>query len=135
MLRTPDMKSSVGDVQPARELVPAGALLDTWSAHQWSQGVMVDRLAVLDRLMIQTRHSQYEIVVMTPETADVLVRGGAYFPVFTRAKVAGSSLGGSFLKVHGIYVGFRMEISDGSRMIVTSAVETVSQGERSGPAM
>jgi hypothetical protein len=49
--------------------------------------------------------------------------------------VAGSSLGGSFLKVHGIYVGFRMELSDGSRMIVTSPVEEVSPGARTGRAM
>lgn len=129
------MKRTVGDLKPSGDLVPAGALLDTWSAHAWSDGVMVDRLSALDRLLIRTRHSDYEIVIMSPENADVLVRGGAYFPVFTRAKVAGSSLGGSFLKVHGIYVGFRMELSDGARMIVTSPVEAVAPGERSGQAM
>lgn len=129
------MKTSVETLPPAGDLVPAGALLDAWSAHAWSDGVMVDRLAALDRLVIRTRHSLYEIVIMVPETADVLVRGGAFFPVFTRAKVAGSSLGGSFLKVHGIYVGFRMELSDGVRMIVTSQVEEVAPGERAGRAM
>ena len=118
------MKTSCGD------LVPAGALLDTWSTHAWSEGVLVDRLTALDRLNIRTRHSLYEIIIMSPESADVLVRGGAFFPEFTRAKVAGSSLGGSFLKVHGIYVGFRMELSDGARMIVTSPVEEVSPGKR-----
>jgi hypothetical protein len=129
------MKTSVGDLRPSGDLVPAGALLDTWSAHAWSDGIMVDRLAALDRLSIRTRHSLYEIVIMAPETADVLVRGGAYFPVFTRAKVAGSSLGGSFLKIHGIYVGFRMELSDGTRMIVTSPVEEVAPGEGAGQSM
>lgn len=117
------------------DLVPAGALLDTWSRHDWSDGVMVDRLATLDRLAIRTRHSLYELVVMSPESAEVLVRGGAYFPVFTRARVAGSSLGGSFLKVHGIYVGFRMELCEGARMIVTSPVEAVTCDERATPAM
>lgn len=129
------MKTSVETLQPSGDLVPAGALLDTWSAHGWSDGVMVDRLTALDRLIIRTRHSIYEIVIMSPESADVLVRGGAFFPVFTRAKVAGSSLGGSFLKVHGIYVGFRMELSDGARMIVTSPVEEVAPGERAARAM
>jgi hypothetical protein len=129
------MKTSVGTLQPSGDLVPAGALLDTWSAHAWADGVMVDRLAALDRLLIRTRYSIYEIIVMVAHTADVLVRGGAFFPVFTRAKVAGSSLGGSFLKVHGIYVGFRMELSDGARMIVTSPVEEVAPGERTGRAM
>ena len=129
------MKTSVGDLRAYGDLVPAGALLDTWSAHAWSDGIMVDRLSALDRLIIRTRHSLYEIVIMAPETAEVLVRGGAYFPVFTRAKVAGSSLGGSFLKVHGIYVGFRMELSDGARMIVTSPVEEVAPGEGAGQSM
>jgi hypothetical protein len=77
----------------------------------------------------------YEIVIMSPDTADVLVRGGAYFPVFTQARVAGSSLGGSFLKVHGIYVGFRMELCDGTRMVVTSPVEEVAAGGRTDRAM
>jgi hypothetical protein len=129
------MKTSIGSLQPSGDLVPAGALLDTWSAHSWSEGIMVDRLASLDRLTIRTRHSVYELVIMTPETADVLVRGGAYFPVFTRVKVAGSSLGGSFLKVHGIFVGFRMELSDGARMIVTSPVEAVAPGDAATRAM
>jgi hypothetical protein len=129
------MDTSVGTPQTSRDLVPAGALLDTWSAHAWSDGVMVDRLSALDRLTIRTRHSIYELVVTAPERAEVLVRGGAFFPVFTRARVAGSSLGGSFLKVHGIYVGFRMEICDGARVIVTSPVERVAPGDRRDRAM
>lgn len=129
------MKTSIENLAPSGDLVPAGALLDAWSAHAWSDGIMVNRLTALDRIIIRTRHSIYEIVIMAPETADVLVRGGAFFPVFTRAKVAGSSLGGSFLKVHGIYVGFRMELSDGARMIVTSPVEEVAPGERAGLPM
>jgi hypothetical protein len=68
------MKRTVGDLKPSGDLVPAGALLDTWSAHAWSDGVMVDRLSALDRLLIRTRHSDYEIVIMSPESADVLVR-------------------------------------------------------------
>ena len=107
------------------DLVPSGALLDTWSAHGWSDGILVSRLAAFDRLTIRTRHSTYELIVVAPEGAEVLVRGGAFFPEFTRARVAGSSLGGSFLKLHGIYPGFRMELSDGARMIVTSPVEMI----------
>jgi len=57
------------------------------------------------------------------------VRGGAFFPEFTRVRVAGSSLGGSFLKLHGVYLGFRMELADGGRMIVTSPVEMLQHGD------
>ena len=107
-------------------LVPSGALLDTWTVHQWHDGVRVDRLIALDRLMVRTRHSTYEIIVVTTGTANVVVRGGAFFPEFTRACVAGSSLGGSFLKLHCIHVGFRMELADGRRTIWTSPVEHVA---------
>ena len=37
----------------------------------------------------------------------------------TRARLLGASLGGSFLKQRGIYVGFRMEIQVGLDTIIT----------------
>ena len=128
------MKTNAGQAN-ADDLVPSGALLDTWSAHGWSDGVLVNRLAAFDKLTIRTRHSIYELIVVAPENAEVLVRGGAFFPDFTRARVAGSSLGGSFLKLHGIYPGFRMELSDGARMIVTSPVKNVERVENAGTAV
>ena len=112
-------------------LVSAGALLDTWTSHDWSDGVRVDRLVALDRLDVTTCNSKYEIIVLAPSTADVMVRGGAFFPEFTRARVAGSSLGGSFLKLHTIHPGFRLELADGSRCIVTSPVRHITFGAAS----
>jgi hypothetical protein len=72
---------------PAR--VPA-ATLDTWTAHDWSTGVLLPHLAPHDRLIVRTRNSTYEIIVMVPHTASVMVRGGAFFPNFTAARVAGT---------------------------------------------
>src|SRR6266478_6402520 len=92
---------------PAR--VPA-ATLETWTAHDWSHGVLLPHLAPHDRLIVRTRHSTYEIVVIVTYTASVMVRGGAFFPDFTPARVAGSSLGSGLLKLHGIYAGFQMEL-------------------------
>jgi hypothetical protein len=106
-------------------VISSGALLDTWATLSWDNGVRVDRLTALDRLIVTTRHSRYELVVLTPGSADVMVRGGAFFPEFTRARVSGSSLGGSFLKLHTIHSGFRMELSDGTRNIITSPVQDV----------
>ena len=112
-------------VTPSR--VVAGAVIDTWTAHDWCDGVLVDRLMVHDRLIVRTRHNPYEFIVMSPHAAEALVRGGAFFQEFTRVRVAGCSLGGSFLKVHGIYLGFRIElVTSGSRMIMTSPVETIA---------
>ena len=63
---------------------------------------------------------------MSPASANVLVRGGAFFPVFTQARLAGSSLGGSFLKLRSVHVGFRLELSTDRGFIITSPVRTVA---------
>ena len=99
-----------------------------------SDGVSLASLSAIDQLEVRTRNSLYRITLLDC-AGRVLVLGGAFFPVWTEAHLAGSTLGGSFLKVHGIYVGFRMELSDGARMIVTSPVEEVAPGDRSGQAM
>jgi hypothetical protein len=112
------------------------ATLDTWTAHDWSHGVLVPHLAPHDQLIVRTRNSTYEIIVMVPHTASVMVRGGTFFPIFTPARVAGSSLGGGFLKLHGVYTGFQMELVTGDLPVVTTRVRTVSVlAARGGAAM
>lgn len=106
--------------------VPASGLLSAWSTHDWRGGVHVDDLSVLERLIVQTENSTYDIILISPATASVLVRGGAFFPVFTPARLAGSSLGGSFLKLRSIHVGFRLELGTERGFILTSAVRSVS---------
>src|SRR5437764_9975623 len=91
-------------------IVKSGAMLDRWADHDWREGTRIGDLLPLDRLTVRTLNSTYELVVVTPGNAEVAVRGGAYFPSFARVHVAGSSLGGSFLKLHSIHVGFRMEL-------------------------
>jgi hypothetical protein len=105
-------------------VAPAG-LLDRWAAHDWQDGLRLTDLLPLDRVIVRTLNSTYEIVVMTPATADIAVRGGAFFASLTRARLAGSSLGGSFLKLHSIHVGFRMEIVADAQPIITSPVQTI----------
>ena len=106
--------------------IPVSGVLSAWSAHDWRGGVQVDDLPALERLIVRTENSTYEIVLLSPATADVLVRGGAFFPVFMPARLAGSSLGGSFLKLRSIHVGFRLEFSTDRGFIITSAVRHVA---------
>ena len=106
-------------------IVPAAALLSTWQAHAWRNGVSLDQLTALDRLLVRTRHSVYEIIVSAPSTGDVLVRGGTFFPEFTPARLAGSTLGGSFVKVRALHVGFRLEFTLGPQFVLTSAVQSI----------
>ncbi len=121
-------------IAPGGTTVASSALLDRWAAHDWNDGLRLDNLLPLDRLNVRTLNSTYEIVVMTPGTAEVVVRGGTFFPTFARARLAGASLGGSFLKLHAIHVGFRMELTSESQSIITSAVQAISI-DRSGTVM
>ncbi|HXH06713.1 MAG TPA: hypothetical protein VNI83_08990 [Vicinamibacterales bacterium] len=102
------------------------ALLDTWSSASWDHGVQLEELGELERLVVRTQHSVYEIIVLPGGTGEVLVRGGRYFPVFTQAVLDGSSAGGTFLKRRGVYPGLRLEFVSGTRRVVTSPVRTIA---------
>jgi hypothetical protein len=106
--------------------VPTSAVLRAWQEHPWTDGISVDQLAPLDRLIITTRHSTYEVVATAAGSADVLVRGGTFFPEFISARLSGCSLGGSFLKLRSVHVGFCMEFALDRRVIVTSPVQSIS---------
>jgi hypothetical protein len=109
----------------ARVSCPIGADLDAWSRHEWSEGVQIDTLQDLETLLVQTLNSTYEIMGLCPRTGEVLVRGGQFFPEYTPARLAGSSLGGSFLKQHGVYVGFSMELQHEQQTILTTRVRSI----------
>src|SRR5262249_36568534 len=83
----------------------ASALLDTWSAHDWTEGVQLEAVPDMETVTVRTENSTYEITVISGRTGEIVIRGGRFFPEFTPARLAGSSLGGSFLKLRGIYVG------------------------------
>jgi len=106
--------------------LPTAALLSAWNAYPWKDGVCLDQLAALDRVTVLTRNSCYEIVVVAPATGEVLVRGGSFFPEFTRARLAGCTLGGSFLKLRSVYTGFHMEFALAGGVIITSPVGTIA---------
>lgn len=106
--------------------ITSAADLNNWSAREWSDGVQVDELTPLDQVVIETRNSRYEVTILNPQDGEALVRGGRFFPEFTRAQIAGCSLGGSFLKVRGIYRGFSVELLRDGETIVTSTVRSVS---------
>src|SRR5262249_43891393 len=107
------------------DLVSAGSIIDTWTRHDWRDGLCVDRLMPHDRIAVHTKHSLYEFIVTDPASAEVMVGGGSFFPQFTRVRVAGGYLGGSFLEVNGIYNGFRIELLADAQMIITSPVESI----------
>jgi hypothetical protein len=105
---------------------PRGRMLDRWATNTWENGLQLDTLEDLDSLAVRTKNSVYEITILSRLTGEVMVRGGRFFPERRIARLAGSSLGGSFLKVGGVYPGFSLEFQDGARRIVTSQVQSVA---------
>ena len=108
-----------------QEPIPAGAILDKWSEDPWTNGVQVDRMEDMEKLVIRTRNSLYEITVIDGRSGEILVRGGQFFPELTHARLAGATLGGSFCKMRGIYAGFRMEFNANGERTVTTPVESI----------
>jgi hypothetical protein len=113
------------ELLPAQDSVPTGAILDTWSQDPWTNGLQIDDREDMEKLSIQTWNSLYEITIIEGRSGEVLVRGGQFFPELTSARLAGATLGGSFCKMRGIYVGFRMEINANGQRFVTTPVESI----------
>lgn len=86
----------------------------------------MDLLAACDRLTVLTRQSTYEIVVVAPAEGKVLVRGGQFFRDFTPVRLTGATLGGSFVKVRTVHIGFRMEFDTGRGCVLTSPAKTIA---------
>ena len=106
-------------------LIPAGAILDTWAKDAWKNGVQIDRMEDMQKLDVRTRNNLYEITVIEGRGGDILVRGGQFFPELTPAHLAGATLGGSFCKMRGIYCGFNMEFAVDGKRIITTPVQTI----------
>jgi len=109
-------------------LYPSASILTTWSERDWrrADGVQLERLEHMQRLVIRTYQHTYEMFVRCGPTGDVLVRGGRFFQEFTEAKLVGSSLGGGFLKQLGIYVGLRVELNVNGETVLTAPIFSIS---------
>lgn len=105
--------------------VIAASLLDTWTAHDWSNAVPLHSLPDLTEIHVRTRNSIYEILVIDHQSGEILIRGGRFFADRTAAYLAGSSLRGSFIKSGVIHVGMNLEVLAGRETIVTSRVQSV----------
>ena len=90
--------------------------------HDSLEAAIFGQLSAFDRIMATTENHTHEIVVTSPGTAGVLVRGGHFFPAFTGARLACSSRDGSFLNTYGINVGKRLAFTAGGRLVITSRV-------------
>jgi hypothetical protein len=88
----------------------------------------LDLCSPFEMIVVTTRRSVYELIVLHGDIGDVLVRGGDKFPEFRRARFVGSTAGGSMLKLRTIGVGLQMEFHLGPRnFVTTSSVKSVTR--------
>ncbi|MBZ5662874.1 MAG: hypothetical protein LAO08_20945 [Acidobacteriia bacterium] len=105
--------------------VPASAILSKWCEEPWTNGMQIDLREDMEKLAVRTRNTLYEITIIEGRTGGILIRGGRFFPELTPARLTGATMGGSFCKMRGIYVGFRMELFAHGQRFVTTPVESV----------
>jgi hypothetical protein len=100
-------------------------------------GVALADLAPIDTVEVCTQNSCYWITVLAPDEGRVLVQGGHFFPTPSEARLAGSSLGGSMLKLGWIGRGFCLELHIDGQCIVTSVIRDIrlrqDRRQRHGP--
>jgi hypothetical protein len=88
--------------------------------------IHLDSCLPFERIAVRTRMSHYEVIVLPGHSGKVLVRGGRYFTTFQHAGLAGSTCGGSAIRLRTIEVGCRLELQVNGMPIVTSTIEAVS---------
>jgi hypothetical protein len=95
---------------------------------QAEEAIQLDLCLAFQQILVRTRRSVYEVIVLCGETGEVLVRGGQFFPDFQRARIEGSTAGGSAVKLRSICVGLHMELNVGGKVFFTSTIQAVLCG-------
>ena len=110
------------------EVVPRRCTLDGFAEEvALTEGINVREAEPLVPIVVTTQNSVYRIIPLRWGDAGVLVQGGQFFPEPTEAYLAGSTFGGSFLKMYWIGIGMHMEINTGNGVgpIITTRVASV----------
>jgi hypothetical protein len=90
--------------------------------------IHIDSCAAQDTIIVTTRSSVYELIVLRGDRGDVLVRGGSHFTEFRRVLFLGSAAAGGALEPHTVDIGLRMTFGVDDRVVITSEVQSLSRG-------
>ena len=108
-------------------MVPRRCTLDGFiEAVSRADGIALTDLDAFTTLVVRTENSVYQVTILKPHAREVLVQGGAFFPVRTKACLNGSSFGGSCLKLGWVGLGLRMEFHADEQWIITSHVRSIA---------
>jgi len=116
----------IGNDNRAEFVLRCGTLSGFAGEAAGAEGIAIQSLEPGTPLIVQTRNSQYRVVVLDGLDLDVIVKGGQRFPDATRVRLEGATAGGSLLKIGWIGVGLRVEMSVDGRRIITSPVRWVT---------
>ena len=83
--------------------------------------------AVRETIIVNTRASVYELIVLRGDEADVLVRGGRHFTEFRRVLFVGSTADSGSFHPRTIGIALRMHFICGDQLVTTSAVQSLSR--------
>ena len=124
----PEPVPDAGFGHTVSDLVPRRCTLDGFGEEvAFTQGINVREAEPLVPILVTTQNSLYRIIPLRWGGADVVVQGGQFFPEPTEARLAGSTFGGSFLKMYWIKIGMHLEIDPGHGRgpIITTRVADV----------
>ncbi|HEY7057673.1 MAG TPA: hypothetical protein VH458_14155 [Vicinamibacterales bacterium] len=97
------------------------------AAKRPPDAVSLESCSEFEWIIVRTRHSLYDLIVLSGREGSVLVRGGRLFPCFRRATVAGSLIGSAAVKLRSIVVGLHLELVVDGKSFVTSRIEAVAR--------
>jgi hypothetical protein len=87
--------------------------------------IHIDSCAERETLVVTTRSSVYELVILRGERGDVLLSGGRHFTEFQPALFLGSTAEGGSLEPRTLDIGLRMRFIVADGLFVTSAVQSI----------
>jgi hypothetical protein len=113
------------DIAPARNSAEGGAVMP--SARPSTTSIDTASCAASETVVVITRSSVYELVVLRGNCGEVLVRGGSRFKGFCPALFVGSIRNDGAPEPHTIDIGLRMKFYFDNLVIITSPVESLSR--------
>jgi hypothetical protein len=94
--------------------------------------IQLDSCSAQEMIVVTTRSSVYELVVVRGDHGHILLRGGRHFPKFRSALFLCSTRNDGSVALRTIDIGLGMKFMSGDRSYLTSAVRSICLRTASG---